>query len=146
MSIPRKHHFVPESYLSRFTESGERTGDLWVFDRELKMIRKSDPGNSGYQRDFYRLDDGVAEDPFYFEKAFSELESGASQAINQILATKALPDKTGMEYLMSFVGLLAVRTPAFRKRFEAFRTRIAKISMDMACANAAQWEYHKKNS
>jgi hypothetical protein len=144
MSIPRRHHYVPESYLSRFTDSGMRDGNLWVFDRQLGKVRKSDPKNSGHQRDFYRLDEGVSADPNYFEKAFGELEGNASLVIDEILKTGQLPSIESMEYLVSFVGLQAVRIPFFRSRFNSLREQIVKSTLDMACANEAQWEYHKQ--
>lgn len=143
MSTPRRHHYVPESYLSRFTDSGTREGKLWVFDRQLGTVRESSPKNSGHQRDFYRLEDGVAADPNYFEKAFGELEGKASLVIEEILKSRKLPSVESMEYLVSFVGLQAVRVPAYRRKFNSIRERIIKTTLDIACANEAQWEHHK---
>lgn len=144
MSNPRRHHYVPESYLSRFTDSGTRQGSLWVFDRHLGTTRESNPKNSGHQRDYYRLDEGAAGDPYYFEKAFGELEGKASIVIDDILRTRELPGVESLEYLVSFVGLQAVRIPAFRNKFNSFKERIAKIALDIACANESQWELQKK--
>ena len=30
----RKHHYVPQFYLAGFTATGNKDGQLWVFDKE----------------------------------------------------------------------------------------------------------------
>lgn len=143
MSQPRKHHYCPESYLARFTDDGNKTGVLWVTDREKKEVRKSKPKEQGHQRDFYRVDVGTKEDPFFLEKEFSKIEGEAGLAIDHIVSSAALPSVEKMEYLLSFVGLLAVRNPTFRNKFGSFRERAAKMVVDIACATKERFEYHK---
>lgn len=143
MSQPRKHHYCPESYLEGFTEDARRDGVLWVFDRSKSQIRKSKPKNEAHQRDFYRMDLEDGSDPFALEKDFSAIEGGAKTAIDHILSNRKLPGVKEMEYLLSFVGLLAVRTPSYRKKIGGFNEDVAKMVMDVACADEKRFEITK---
>lgn len=87
------------------------------------------------------LDDGS--DPFALEKEFSKIEGGASSAIDHILKTEKLPAVEPMEFLLSFIGLLAVRTPAYRKKIGGFNEDVAKMVMDVACADEQRFEITK---
>jgi len=143
MSNPRRHHYCPESFLAWFTTGLTRDGTLWVFDRTKHQIRKSIPKNEGHQRDFYRVDVNDGSDPFFLEKQFSDIEGGAKHAIDFILKEKRLPDVKSMEFLLSFAGLLAVRTPSYRKKMAGVYEELAKKVMEVACADEKMFEATK---
>lgn len=145
MSNPRAHHYCPESYLGGFTDNETRDGTLWTFDRFKQQVRKSKPKNEAHQRDFYRLDLDDGSDPFVLEKAFSSIESGAKTAIKHITTYLTLPEKEPLEFLIGFIGLLTVRTPAFRKKIGGFNEQVAKMVMDLTCADEKRFEVTKRH-
>ena len=56
VSTPRKHHYVPQTYLAGFTDSGENDGRLYVLDKDDGRQWPSNPGDTGCERDFYMLE------------------------------------------------------------------------------------------
>ncbi|MBI2712598.1 MAG: DUF4238 domain-containing protein [Bdellovibrio sp.] len=144
MSEPRRHHYCPQFYLAAFTEDGTKDSRLWVIDKLDKKVRSSKPKNEAHQRDFYRVEVPGDEDPFALEKEFSKIETEASSAIQHIVQRRALPDNNGMGYLLSFIGLLAVRTPWHRAHVGGFMETVAKRLMDVVMATRERWEVTKR--
>jgi hypothetical protein len=110
-----------------------------VHDREKGQTRKSRPTAEAHARDFYRLDVKPGEDPFFLEKEFSSIEGGAAKAIRHISKFNSLPDKSGMEHLLGFVGLMAVRTPGFRDQTTHFSENLAKLILKTAYADESRF-------
>jgi hypothetical protein len=73
-SEARAHHYVPQCWLSGFTESGKRGGRLFVTDLTRSKQWPTTPPNAGYERDFNRVEDSNR-DPLAFETFFSRIES-----------------------------------------------------------------------
>lgn len=140
MSQPRRHHYCPQFYLGTFTEDGSKDGRLWVFDRTKQQVRKSKPVNEAHQRDFYKMELNNDEDPFALEKDFSKIEGGARAAIDHIHRSRSLPDLDGLGYLLSFAGLLAVRTPGFRRQISNFNEELTKKTIAIAVADKSRFE------
>lgn len=144
MKNPRRHHYCPQMYLDGFTSKTNGDPVLWVFDRAKSNVRKSKPTNEAHQRDYYKMELDDGSDPFALEKDFSVIESHSKEAILHILDTHTFPKKECMEYLVSFIGLLAVRTPSFRSKVGGFNEHVAKMVMDIACGDEKRFELTKK--
>ena len=64
------HHFVPQFYLKRFTDSD---GLLWVYDKDGDRIFSANPRNLASERGFYSLPKFFP-DPSLLERQFGDLE------------------------------------------------------------------------
>jgi uncharacterized protein DUF4238 len=112
---PRRHHFLPVSYLRNFCSD---QGDLYVYERG-KPPRKSVPKKEAHIRDFYAYE-GESGQNFEVENILSRYESDAAPVVQGIVdraRTKAhrhLKD-VETEILRKLVALMFVRVPAGRK-------------------------------
>jgi Protein of unknown function (DUF4238) len=73
MSDPKLHHYVPQFYLRRFSDTFDR---LWAWDRDMDRVFITSPRSVAAERSFYYLD-VLAEhghDPLTMEKQFASLE------------------------------------------------------------------------
>jgi hypothetical protein len=52
LSVPKKHHYLPEFHLKGYCP----TADLWVYDREKDERRKMHPQTAAIRRDFYTVE------------------------------------------------------------------------------------------
>lgn len=143
MSTPRRHHYCPKFYLGNFTETNEQEGKLWVSDKTNPMIRFSKPVNEAHQRDFYYVELGNDEDPYFLEKEFSKIEGGAKTTIEYIIGHHALPAGEGFSYLMNLIGLQAVRTPGLRNTFGRFMENVARKVVSISTETRGRFELTK---
>jgi hypothetical protein len=128
---PRQHHFLPECYLSGFTESGDRDGFLHVIGVRDGKKWKGKPATVGSQRDFYRADGVEGFEPSALETTFAEFEGGKfTSVLKSVAAHRRLPeDDDDFSYLISFVALMVARVPRTR---DAFTRPIQEITKKMA--------------
>lgn len=68
------HHFVPQFYLRRFTDSD---GLLWVYDKDDDRVFSATPRSLAAERGFYTLPDFFP-DPALLERQFADLEERAA--------------------------------------------------------------------
>jgi hypothetical protein len=111
VSTPRKHHYVPQFYLSGFA-AAPGSHRLFVLDKQTGRSYQSQVGNAACERDFYIIeveDDG---DPFAVEKAFSEIETIGAESLRFIIDLKAVPEGSLYQKLIAFIALMSVRGPA----------------------------------
>lgn len=89
MSEPRRHHYVPQTYLKNFCIPGEKSGKIYVYDKVNHKIYKSDIGDIAVERDFYKVTD--REDIYYWEHFYSkEFESKYPKIISNLNAACTL--------------------------------------------------------
>lgn len=114
VSIPRRHHYVPQVYLAAFTATGEKGGRLHVLDKKSGRSWPSNPADAGCEHDFYMLN--VAEDAEHdalaLEKFFGQLEGDYREAIRATLDAGNVPadDELGAK-LMRFLAAQVLRVP-----------------------------------
>ena len=108
---PKKHHFIPSSYLARFTNT---SGFLHVFDRKAcDQWRRQQPKEVMHIRNYYRQEWAPAGvDQNIFEKSLGEwLESTAKNAIDcLILAPSNLTEQDFAMFLV-YLELQRLRVP-----------------------------------
>jgi hypothetical protein len=128
VNVPRKHHYVPQSYLARFTDTGKRTGRLHVLDRESGKQWASSPADTGCQRDFYLLEVEAEseQDALAVETFFSTIEGHAREAIDATLTGGAVPEGELRLKLVGFLAAQALRVPGFLDAWDDFNSRILK--------------------
>lgn len=111
MPNPRKHHYVPQCYLSGFTiEPG--SSRLFVLDKETGRSYPSRIGDAGCERDFYILEVEEEGDPFAVERFFATIETGGAEALRFIIERQAVPDGDLYRKFMAFLAVMTVRGPA----------------------------------
>lgn len=117
---PRKHHFLPVSYLRNFCSDD---GCLYVYERG-RPIRKSIPSTEAHIRDFYAFDAEGGKN-FDFERTLSVHESEVAHVIQGILAREKSKERrlltdSETETLRQFIGLMFTRVPAGREFDEKY--------------------------
>lgn len=154
MGREKKHHFVPASYLKRFTRSGLDTGDLWVFDAEGSRSWKNTPLGTGHARD-YNLIESEGVDPFAAEKdIFGTIEGAAATAFNSIeeLARACaaegkvgvVMDPATIEEACLFMAAQAIRVPARRAALDQFESNVARGLVELSAESEEVFESIKK--
>lgn len=128
MSRPKSHHFVPRSYLSRFTD---RNGFLHVYEVSSKSFRRQRPTAVMKINAYYRQEWAPAGiDPNVFEKGLGEwLETEAKQSIdNLISAPSTLTDQELAEFFV-YLEVQRVRVPRQAKSaIELMRNTILRLA------------------
>ena len=140
MSIPRKHHFVPRSYLAGFAVSRSRKQELHVLDKTNGRQWKSSPVDAGCERDFYTLeveDDG---DPTALETLFSKVDAQGAEAIRAVIENGSIPEGALREKLTNFLGIMAVRVPGILETIDKFTADVMKSLMWQMTASKQAWE------
>lgn len=107
---PKMHHFVPRSYLARFSD---KEGFLHIFDRSSGLFRRQRPKEVMKINSYYRQDWAPPDiDPNIFEKTLGEwLEPAAKDSIDRLIHIPANLTDHDMAILLNYVGLQRVRVP-----------------------------------
>lgn len=114
MSDAKRHHYLPVSYLNRFTPEGTEQSRLCVYDIKLRQFRVQTPRNTGVQSYYNAVvqEDGTRN--FEIEKAFSQIEGDASALITKIEAREQIDEKD-RGVLALFVAAQKLRVPEFEE-------------------------------
>lgn len=68
-----------------------------------------------------------------------ELEGAISGAFDRIIAARSIRDPEDRGYLLSFLTLLCIKTPAMRRRRNAFINEITTLRFKMLASNPEAW-------
>jgi len=129
---PRRHHYVPASYLQGFTPSGTRGDYLWVHDYEEKKSFRSKPDSIGYSRDLYRFRSNPETDmDMDIEEALSKVDADGARVIAKLEKEVGEPgfdgapagfalSETEQLILLHYACIMYLRNPAFRRSLAAF--------------------------
>jgi hypothetical protein len=110
MSNPKRHHYLPESYLRRFASGGF----LWLFDRSQSRLRREQPKNTAVISHYYSLEDKAGIRSPTLEQHLSLIESLAAPAIDRLESGRKF-DREDRYYTSHFLGSLFCRVPAFER-------------------------------
>jgi hypothetical protein len=126
MTDPRRHHYVPQFYLNRFTNASSR---FWVWDKTKDRVFTSSPTSIAVELDFYKIHDFVAlgHDPYVMEKQLAEMEGEVSLITSQwvdwlrhIKSTEKIDvPNINRQIVSRFVALQFLRTADTRDIFSA---------------------------
>ena len=122
-SVARRHHYIPQAYLSEFTDTD---GNFFVLNIDSGHSFQTSPINVALERDFNRVDiEGQATDAI--EHALAPFEGQAAEAIRAVIASQEFPNDDNLNLLLNLLGLIAVRNPRCRKSFNLSREQTIKI-------------------
>lgn len=115
---PRRHHYLPQFYLSGFTTTGEPDGQLSLIGLKDGRRWRGTPNTVGHQRDFYRVEGVPGIEPNDLERGFADFEGRAAKVIRSISAKDQLPDDSDdFSFLINLVALMLARVPRTRDVF-----------------------------
>jgi hypothetical protein len=121
-SHPKRHHYLPESYLKRFT----REKALWVYDIESKQLRPQTPHDTGAIGYFNALEDRDGNRSFVIEEALGEIEGATAQVMLRIDEREKLSDED-RQTLAHFVALQMLRGPDFHQDVNKMNDRFMRL-------------------
>ena len=134
---PKRHHFLPQSYLEGFT----RDGKLAVYDREKDEVRVQQPINTGVIGHFYTLEDREGRRRFELEEMFSDLEGKVSPVLKK-LAKREDISADERSNMAIYVAMATFRTPDFIDSLKAINSGLIG---DMAKRMFSDVEQVKEN-
>lgn len=84
MTDPKLHHYVPQFYLSFFSDTKNK---FWVWDKVSSKVYRTSPTNVASQTHFYRIPEfiGTDTDPLILEKDLSTLEGYAANILRECI-------------------------------------------------------------
>jgi hypothetical protein len=134
MSIPKKHHFVPESYLNGFTE--DEHGFLNVYSKRTDTWRKQKPKQVMHINNYYHQDwapEGV--DKNILEKYFgTELESKGLTALRKLISAPETLDGNETAEIIVYLQYQRLRVPRQADMAKA----LAKIAITKEISKSAE--------
>lgn len=121
MSIPRKHHYLPQFYLEGFKvepQKGKKP-HIWQIEKDGDQAFYSPAiEDTGCIRDYHTLD-FTDEEPDHkaVEAQLSKLESEQATLVRAIRASKRI-EASQLEPLSAFISLMRYRVPSFADHVE----------------------------
>jgi Protein of unknown function (DUF4238) len=80
MTVPRKHHYVPQSLLRQFAvPSCRKLKQVYVYSKEDRRSFQSSVVDAGAERDFYSVDIGTSQ--INWEPAFQQLDDRLAEVL-----------------------------------------------------------------
>jgi hypothetical protein len=134
---PKKHHYVPKSYLAGFTPSGSVDDALWVHQVKTGKSRQSKPEACAFEREYY----GLTSSPEAYsalESHLAEIEGTGIEVVREIVAENKLPAGDRLSTLLDYVAVMSTRGPRSRDSFDAFLSEVNRKRLIIAKHYAAQ--------
>ena len=141
--MPRRHHFVPEFYLARFTRSGCKDDVLWVINLQSAERYSARPKRIATQKGYYELDI-PEEDPELLEKELARLEGLFRSILQRIESERCLPTGEDFNTILNFVAYMAARVPTQREVIEDQYDQVGRMQLRLALQSEGRFESLKK--
>ncbi len=104
--ITRRHHYLSQSYLASFTDTGLKDDQFFVLDIQTGHSFRISPLIVCAERDFNRVDvEGHAPDAI--EIALAPFEGEAINAIRRVIDSEAFPTDSDWNLILNFLRLIA---------------------------------------
>lgn len=121
MSVPRKHHYLPQFYLEGFKiepQQGKKP-HIWQIEKSGEQVSYSPAiEDTGCIRDYHSLDVADQEpDHHSIESLLSKLEAEQAALVRSICETRRI-DASQIESLAVFISSLRHRVPAYAGHIE----------------------------
>ncbi|MGT2440884.1 DUF4238 domain-containing protein [Bradyrhizobium betae] len=137
MAEARKHHFVPQMYLSGFANA---SGQLWASDASIPKAFRAGSANIAAERDWNKLEiDGVPADAL--EKELGNFEGVIAPAIKRVRETASFGQAgQDREDIINLVTLLAVRNPRTREGIQQIETDLLRAILVEPFKDPKRWD------
>jgi len=107
-----KQHYIPISYLEKFTTAES----LYVFDLVETKIFTTKPENVAHVRDFYSVDTNGKSKQNVIEDYFAEVEGKSKPVIGEFVSSMKIPNKRDWAIIAEFIAGMHLRVPDFRQK------------------------------
>jgi hypothetical protein len=131
MGEPKRHHYLPESYLNRFA----RDGMLWVYDRERNEFRTQPPNGTAVEGYRYSLIDEAGNKDHSLEKQLNQMEDAALPGILRLERGESLTAKDRTDVAI-FTAFLHTRVPDFEKLGAEIDERLSDRLLSMTAGRS----------
>ncbi len=139
MNEARHHHYLSQCYLKGFTKNGGVKSKLTAIDMKKKKSFETSTRNVGGVRDFNRIEvEGF--DPNVLESSLANFEGSVATELKNLSQGAAFAGET-KNTLITFMSLLAVRTPAMREHMASQITPIIEMIARMSVATQERYEH-----
>ena len=135
MGGARAHHYVPQCYLASFTSADK----IRVFDFESgKDPFSTNTKNVAQERDFNRIEsDNLPPDAL--EAAYGNFEGELAPVLKRLLSA-AVCAEDDFSYVLTLMGVLAIRNPRFRSNFSDFQNDVRLKMLALQLSTKERWE------
>jgi hypothetical protein len=123
MTDPKKHHYVPQSLLRRFSHNNERR-QIHVFDKTTRRSYLTAINNAGAENHFYSVE--VGDERLVLEGLFNQIDSKTATLLDSISQSRSLARLS--EDDLAFLAIIAA---AQLLRVNATRDRLKEISYQL---------------
>lgn len=130
MTVPKRHHFLPQFYLEGFC----RNGLLSVYDRDKNEYRKQTPQNTALKKYYYSFEINDGEKTDEIEGLLSFVETHTKPIIDKINNREVI-NNTEKETLSIFIAFLYSRVPSFEKYYNNNKEKILRHINKVIFAN-----------
>lgn len=136
MGKTRRQHFIPISYLERFTSKDE----LYTIDIVERKTFKTSPVNVAHIRDFYtvELEDESKEN--IVEEYFSQVEGNAKPILDRWIKTMKPPTQKEWHIISEFIAGMSLRIPEFRKKYLEMRQYMLDLTNHFSLSSKEAYE------
>ncbi|KQW21043.1 hypothetical protein ASC80_12920 [Afipia sp. Root123D2] len=136
---PVKQHYVPQCYLRQFANKKGNAHQISVFDRKLEKSFKNNVKDVGCQNYFNRIYlDGM--DPDALESAMGDFETGLAEALVRINEARNLENEDDRSYLLTLIGLTALRNPDMRKNIRGIADGLGRMHIAARLQSQATYD------
>lgn len=115
MSEPKRHHYLPQSYLENFSNDG----GVWVYNDKDKTIKKIPKLNVAVISHFYTRENKDGTKDYELEKKLSVIECEASNVIKKLISKEQISLEEKGKFAL-YIALLQHRTPFAINRLHQF--------------------------
>lgn len=137
MVVAKKHHYVPQMYLSGFANAA---GQLYAVNAKERKCFRPTPVNIAAERDFNTIDaEGVPPDAL--EKELAKLESEIAPGIKRIRETASFGENgKDREDAINLIALMALRNPRSRNDMGELYSQLVRALLLMTFEEKGRWE------
>jgi hypothetical protein len=135
--VAKKHHYVPQMYLSGFANA---VGQLYAVNAQERKCFRPMPANIAAERDFNKI---VAEGvpPDALEKELAKLESEIAPGIRRIRENASFGENgKDREDVINLIALMALRNPRSRKDMGQLYLHVVRAMLLMTFEEKGRWE------
>ncbi len=123
MTLPKKHHFLPQFYLRAFRIQPQafKVPHIWMIPKTSNAKPISAPiSATGCMVDYHTVDtDPTSKDRSSLEKVLQKAEDEQAYAIKEVVESKCISEKN-KAVLAFFIAMMRYRVPSFKKCIETF--------------------------